>query len=526
MSDSDDDLLALADIGGSSPQEEPISDQLAEPANPYPLEGKYRDTEDRARLDQLPEIEREEILYDRAQEMQRFEERQYLAQRRRQMARAAPSEAPSAKRQRGTTGVSDSTQSSLAKLKQRREQAQTKRTKGAVSDDEYSDSENESDGEEEASDFSDSDDGGRRRGSKSSRKSKSSRGRRSQWESESEDEEEDELSQPISLKDVNNIRWGKALFAKFSQYPGFHDAVPGCFVRVSVGANRQGRPVYRLCQVRRVVEHKPYKVGERVVDEAVVASMADSERTIRFDTCSDSPVDQEEFDFWKTRMDEAGLSLPTVRRARGIYEEVRALSKKVLTSAEIDALVERRSKLNGARGANAVLQKAELLHQREIAIDEGNNKLIEEIDQKLNLSGPSSSGSSGAGTNNTAPSSAGSAKDPQSSSQPTPPPSAGSSKKDVLFQVNERNRKANVESVRKAEIQLHNERRKAGANAKSDPFSRLRTTARTFYRSEDQPTLDSSNRVQQTLEEVDQSVPLAALDDMIADLDIPITIEI
>lgn len=519
MSDSDDDLLALADIGGSSPQEEPISDQLAEPANPYPLEGKYKDAEDRARLDRLPEIEREEILYDRAQEMQRFEERQYLAQRRRQMARAAPSEAPSAKRQRGTTGVSDSTQSSLAKLKQRREQAQTRRSKGPVSDDEFSESDNDSDEADEASDFSDSDDDRGRRGRGSSRKSKSSRSRRSQWESESEDDEVDELSSPITLKDVNNIRWGKALFAKFSQYPGFHDAVPGCFVRVSVGANRQGRPVYRLCQVRRVVEHKPYKVGERVVDEAIVASMADSERTVRFDTCSDSPVDQEEFDFWKTRMDEAGLSLPTVRRARNIYEDVRALSKKVLTSAEIDALVERRSKLNGARGANAVLQKAELLHQREIAIDEGNSKLIEEIDQKLNLAGPSSSGSTES-SGSAVPSSA------RDSPQPTPPSSASNAKKDVLFKVNERNRKANVESVRKAEIQLHNERRKAGANAKSDPFSRLRTTARTFYRSEDQPTLESSKNVQQTLEEVDQSVPLAALDDMIANLDIPITIEI
>lgn len=49
--------------------------------NPYPLEGKYKDEQDREELEAMDEIKREEILFERSQEMDKFKERQYLQQR-------------------------------------------------------------------------------------------------------------------------------------------------------------------------------------------------------------------------------------------------------------------------------------------------------------------------------------------------------------------------------------------------------------------------------------------------------------
>jgi RNA polymerase-associated protein RTF1 len=47
--------------------------------NPYPIEGKYKNEEDRERLMNMAEIEREEVLYQRSEEMQRLKEKRDLA---------------------------------------------------------------------------------------------------------------------------------------------------------------------------------------------------------------------------------------------------------------------------------------------------------------------------------------------------------------------------------------------------------------------------------------------------------------
>jgi RNA polymerase-associated protein RTF1 len=47
--------------------------------NPYPLEGKYKDEDDRERLLNLPEIEREQVLYQRSEELLRLKEKRDLA---------------------------------------------------------------------------------------------------------------------------------------------------------------------------------------------------------------------------------------------------------------------------------------------------------------------------------------------------------------------------------------------------------------------------------------------------------------
>jgi len=506
MSDIDDDLLELADVGAESPASpaspgSPGSPAGEEDGNPYPLEGQYRDAADRARLDALPEIEREEILYERAQEMQRYEERRYLAQRRKQMVRPADSDdedVPAAKRQRGTTGVTTGTKSSLEALKSRRQQ-QKKR---------YEDSEYE----ESGSDDDDSDTGGRRRvydsDSEDEEIRRGFRGARTAEYDDDASEAQQLASQPITLSDANKIRWGKSLFARFCLTPGFAEAVPGCFVRVNVGAGRNGAPVYRLCQIVRVVPHRRYRLNDQVVDAAVVASMAGSERTLEFGICSDSPATPPEFDYWAEAMAKADLTLPSRRRAQLVFNGVRQLGKRVLTSEEIDEMVRRRAELNGQRGANAVLAKAELVHQREIAYDQGDTELVKEIDAKLNLR-PSSGGNA----------------------------STGDNAQDKLVRVNERNKRANVTSVRKAEVQAHTERRKAGATGQSDPFSRLRTTARVFYKSDAKPEADQSAakaaaelresaKAAKQLQTADVSMPLGAVDDLIARIDIKLDIDI
>ena len=59
-------------------------------ANPYPLEGKYKDEEDREKLLKMTEIEREQVLFSRAEEMQRFKEKRDLAALVKQQSKDQP----------------------------------------------------------------------------------------------------------------------------------------------------------------------------------------------------------------------------------------------------------------------------------------------------------------------------------------------------------------------------------------------------------------------------------------------------
>ncbi|EEB92425.1 hypothetical protein MPER_09067, partial [Moniliophthora perniciosa FA553] len=61
-----------------SDDDEPESEEEEE--IPYPLEGKYIDDADRNRLMQMSEVEREEILAQRAEEMQRIHDKRALSQ--------------------------------------------------------------------------------------------------------------------------------------------------------------------------------------------------------------------------------------------------------------------------------------------------------------------------------------------------------------------------------------------------------------------------------------------------------------
>lgn len=340
--------------------------------NPYPLEGKYRDEADRAHLESLPEVERESILFDRSQEMQRFEEVRYLIERRRRMkaaeaggSRDEEDERPAGhSRSRRTVGVTSRTQNKLQELKKRRQE----REKRLKDDSEEEELESEvSEGyspQAQESDWSQSEDEGPR------------------W---AEADDSGESQREVNMVDVNRIRWGKSLFKQFCHHPTFETAVPGCFVRVNIGSNqRTGENVYRLCQIRKVVQApKPYRLLDRLVDQGIVVSHAGSERTIDFGICSDSPVTPPEFEYWSQAMKEAGKSLPLKRRIDAKFAEIREMRQRPLTSSEIEEMVARRQRLSGAKGANAVLARAALQQQREIALESGDDTALAEIDRKM-----------------------------------------------------------------------------------------------------------------------------------------------
>lgn len=217
----------------------------------YPLEGKFMNAADKADIMAMPEIKREELLAERAQEVER--DRQNRALRQLLSAREAETKKQDKKRkaaaadldenQRKTsrqrtklgggkvgeasTGIDSLKRARAEKTdRQRRRDEDKERNKGRRdANDDYSEADAEGESEVEW------DDG----------KSKKKR-------SPSPDYRD---AEPAGLQDIERVRVGRSRFAMVCFYPGFDEAITGCFVRISVGIDKEtNQNIYRMAIIK------------------------------------------------------------------------------------------------------------------------------------------------------------------------------------------------------------------------------------------------------------------------------------
>lgn len=206
----------------------------------FPVEGKFTSSADRDRILALPEIEREEILAERAMQITRRTQDLVL---KKALATSGEAAAAAAKKRKATTAELDdgSTRSTRPKtdkrtaaldnLKRAREQ------KGAERDRRDAGRSRRDEREEERS------------RSRSRSRDAESDNERVVW-AETEKRGGDRDEPPAELRDFERCRVGRSNFAKVCFYPGFEDAIKGCFARVSIGLNREtGQNQYRMTQI-------------------------------------------------------------------------------------------------------------------------------------------------------------------------------------------------------------------------------------------------------------------------------------
>lgn len=233
----------------------------------FPYEKLFYSGREKEEIMELPEIRREEILSERAQQVDRRNQgialRRLLASREREEAarktkqkrkadktgpsalsdaEAAGAAEPSRKSTRQKTSrKDDATQDSIDRLleqKAHREQARYKRSKASdffdarESEEEASEREaEEAKAADRKGEEDDVDEFGRMRGGRQT----------------TPPEAEAPL---VELRELDQARFGRSNFSHLCFYPGFSDAIAGCFVRVVVGVNKDTRRndyrVYRI----------------------------------------------------------------------------------------------------------------------------------------------------------------------------------------------------------------------------------------------------------------------------------------
>ncbi|TFY60930.1 hypothetical protein EVJ58_g4828 [Rhodofomes roseus] len=119
------------------PEEASDADQTEsedeEERNPYPFEGKYVDEADRQRLLSMSEIEREDILAQRQEEMQRIQDKRNLEQMlKAQSGHGEDSVSKAAKRQHTVRGATKEKTRKLDELRAKRREKDEKKRVGTT----------------------------------------------------------------------------------------------------------------------------------------------------------------------------------------------------------------------------------------------------------------------------------------------------------------------------------------------------------------------------------------------------------
>jgi RNA polymerase-associated protein RTF1 len=219
----------------------------------FPYDKLYYSAKDKEEIMALPEIQREEILSERAQQVDRHNQdlalRRLLASREREQARV---EAKKNKRKASTTELEDGHRKST-----RQKTMLGGRKVGEASDaiEAYKRQREQKGKRDEL-----------RRRDASARKALRRSLSHDEGYSDADAEGESELDYddkpdrsppapkddpPAELKDIQRVRVGRSNFAEVCFYPGFDDAISGCFTRLSIGPNRDtGQNEYRVCLIK------------------------------------------------------------------------------------------------------------------------------------------------------------------------------------------------------------------------------------------------------------------------------------
>lgn len=408
-------------------------------ANLYPFEGIYKDYADKQRIQSMSELDREAILGDRQDELQKIKDRENIKNMVRAREEASSGKRYSA-REKNRTGATSEKAQKLDELKQRR-QAKERRPKLNNGD---------------SSEFS--------------RKRSGDLG----WDDGSEDGEIDvieeqalareeraakKLDENATLRDIRSVMLTRSRAAELCSTKFFEEYVKGMWVRVSVGFSKDDpkREVkYRVGEIRNVLQHrKYYEVEGQATKVALLVVLAKDEKTVLLDVVSNSMIQENEWMFVVGECQRHKVRLPSKKEISRKVKLIEKYRDWVKEECDITAQVKARKEMR-AQGFGpttlSITERLRLESERDQAAALGNMELHAQLSRQLEQA------------------------------------SGISVKTDTLMsELNERNRKANREEIRRAEIAANELRRQqmkaleAGAAVKLDPSARVKINPKLTY---------------------------------------------
>ncbi|KZT38612.1 plus-3-domain-containing protein [Sistotremastrum suecicum HHB10207 ss-3] len=399
----------------SDSDEDPESEEG--PVEKYPLEGKYIDEADRQRIMEMTEIEREELIAQRLEEQQRIVDARNLSSMLKAQGGGAesngePSVASAAKRKHTIRGA---TKTKIEKLNELKAKRKAKDERKKADKDRPTSPKQDRDSSPSNMEISSDEDGEINRDEQREAK-----------ERESTDNQKKEAK--ITIDDMWNVTLSRDTILKQTENPWFEDFVKGAFVRYLIGTD-QNESVYRLCEITNVGPDlvKPYKVNDKLVNQLLELKHGKSVRLFTMDKISNSRVPQREYDRYLKTLDYEKLPPPTKRQLEKKHAQIQKLSEQSLSEADFALMLEKKRQLNPhnnrSSGVQSAIVKSRLQLTRNLALKRKDMDEVHRLDQEMQALESGDHDARG----------------------------RVNEEADRMAIVNERNRKANLEAMRRIE---------------------------------------------------------------------------
>ncbi|CAL1277548.1 unnamed protein product [Larinioides sclopetarius] len=364
------------------------------------------DEEDKARLAQMTEKEREQEIYNRVEKREvlktRFEieKKLRLAKKKEQKMKAKKEEmkqktdASSRSKERRrmveeNKGKLDKKAQAIQDLKERREKkrklAELQKEKEAedAKEDEEADSDDKDSQQPvkklRASDIYSDDDDDDASGNERDNQSEAS------YHSRSEDEEEscNKKSEYVNTKEeLSKIRLSRYKLERWVHAPFFAKTVIGCFVRIGIGANN-GNPVYRVAEIVDVVETaKIYQLGATRTNKGLRLKHGLQDRVFRLEFVSNKDFSDSEFIKWKETLMLENIALPTSDDVEKKEKDIQVAINYQYKEDDVENIVKEKERFK-KNPHNYAMRKTQLLKKKEMAELEGDLDGVRKLQEEL-----------------------------------------------------------------------------------------------------------------------------------------------
>ncbi|KAF8318718.1 plus-3-domain-containing protein [Clavulina sp. PMI_390] len=359
------EMLADSDAEVDSPESE------EDDANPYPLEGKYKDERDRQKLLMMPEVDREAIIASRLEEKQKLVDKMnisnFLKTHRKPQGDAVDDDAVAnaAKRKHTTVGKTLEKSKALNSLAEKR---RSKKERDANRDDDadYDASPRKSKRRPDDDDNS-SEDG--------------------EVDSRTIDRSTDRGSDEIKLGDLMKIRLKREHLAAHVHHRWFEDLVKGAWVRYNTGPDGQGNPIYVICEITNVgadLVNAYILDGTVLSDRQIELRHAEKIKAWNMDRVSNRDFPQAEFDSLCRHLKRERMHLPRRSQVEKKAEQIREILQRPLTNADITHMLSEKKRIRPTIPLHdLVLQRNTLYQRRRLAEHSNNREEVIAIDKEI-----------------------------------------------------------------------------------------------------------------------------------------------
>ncbi|XP_065218316.1 RNA polymerase-associated protein RTF1 homolog [Planococcus citri] len=203
-------------------------------------------------------------------------------------------------------------------------------------------------------------------------------------DSDSESQSRNSRIQYITSRDqLNQIRLSRHKLERFVHLPFFNKVAVGCFVRVGVGS-RNGQAVYKVWEITDVCETaKVYQLNKTRTNKGLRLRHATQERVIRLEFVSNSEFIEPEFIKWREACGLHGISVPTVDGVDSKMKDIKHAMSYEFEEADIEKIVREKERFKSTP-YNYAMKKTQLMKDRDSAQADGDTAKASKLQEELN----------------------------------------------------------------------------------------------------------------------------------------------